>query len=260
MSQSAHFAVAEAAEREAAAAVPVERIAESNAEVVPIRVAAPAMENDGAGVENDGAGVETEIYADPGFTTSTSLQTLDMKLDNRNWTRFVGSIQTGKDYVARITDFEVYNNGAENKTPGAPLVDSLTDYFDVRRAETKKEKEGSGLICKHAGTTMQGWYSMFKRYFDLVHAVDIDKECKIIQLQLAGWQKTQKVVKAKTYKKADMGKKISLCKHVWVIISYFIYRNTILIHSGAAQLCGHTRYSVLQGLLCSGVRLRGSRS
>jgi hypothetical protein len=196
MSQSPHFAIAEAAEREEA------RAREENEAV---RVASSSSREEDVEVDvgdtTAAAAAEgTLVVEEVNFPSSTTMVVFDFKRNNKSWQIYLGGIATRRDYEHRVDDFCVYH-----KPPNA-LPDSLIDYFYERQQETKMVKKVEK--CRYAATTMISWFSMFKKFFDYCHDIDIEKECKILPIALKNWSKLQKVTKSKVFTKADISESI----------------------------------------------------
>ncbi|KAJ1407753.1 hypothetical protein B484DRAFT_202676, partial [Ochromonadaceae sp. CCMP2298] len=145
MSQSPHFAIAEAAEREEA------RAREENEAV---RVASSSSREEDVEVDvgdtTAAAAAEGTLVVEEGnFPSSTTMVVFDFKRNNKSWQIYLGGIATRRDYEHRVDDFCVYH-----KPPNA-LPDSLIDYFYERQQETKVVKKVEK--CRYAATTMISW-------------------------------------------------------------------------------------------------------
>jgi hypothetical protein len=194
MSQSPHFAAAEAEER-------AHLLAEAE-----VRLRSTAVDENEAGVQDKGEeelAVQTTVLGDAGYADIptihpiTNMPPTDYKINNKSWCTFLLSIKSSNEYSSRILDWADYH------TPPDHFSDSLIDYFADRQAETTVVKGVEK--CRYAASTLVSWYSMFKRFFNFAHDMDVDVECKIIGVWLKNWSKSQKVTKSKVFKKSEIG-------------------------------------------------------
>jgi hypothetical protein len=127
----------------------------------------------------------------------------------RAWESFLEGFKSRPIYEARVADFESFvfeKTGKQySDLTGNDAVGYLIDYFD--NAHAKEDGEGRKT---YAATTLRSWFSVFLKLWSCTGRGDLRQSAQIIENNLSKWEKSQVVVKAKTFLKEDLRKNFTL--------------------------------------------------
>jgi hypothetical protein len=125
----------------------------------------------------------------------------DVGQHHPDWKDYVQTHQCGPTYNALINLFVGHMGSSplyhENKCWS--FVECLVVFY--RWAHAEKNAKGE---TRWRGTTLRGWYSAHKKFFSLVHGINLDTRCPILNTKLDLWEKEQPpLTKAATFEEAE---------------------------------------------------------
>jgi len=140
-------------------------------------------------------------------------------LNAASWISFLKDFKSGSKYLEQAKLFLHYHIGqtcssTEDKTSRESMHASVISYFDYLH-DLKSEKKGKEHEARFAPTTLRSTFAMLKRFFLHTGRGQLEVDVPIIESNLSKWDKKHTVKQAKTFSKAQMGKK-SL--HVFILI------------------------------------------
>lgn len=128
-------------------------------------------------------------------------ETMERKLafgmNDPNWARAMVGFASAKLYEDRVLDFFYFQDDRDGD-----FVTNLIAYFDNAHNKLKDDD----LSPVYSATTLRGWYSMFCKFYSLVHKRDLKKDAPIIEDQISKWEKQCTVTKSKTFTKENISK------------------------------------------------------
>lgn len=123
------------------------------------------------------------------------------KVANPEWVSFLNGFKSKKKYENVLADYLTFHD----KRPGSTGMElsmrsSLPRYVDAKYAEVLENGQK-----RYKASTIRSWYSVLKRFWELVHHKDLKEVLPAIEINLSKWEKSMAPVKkAKTFETGEL--------------------------------------------------------
>jgi hypothetical protein len=124
------------------------------------------------------------------------MATLDDPLKHPNWISFLHGFPSGPVYKNRLESFmEYFNVHCEGET----MSESARHYLEVHREMLNDKNE-----IMYKSSTLQSWFSMLKKFFEVTGRGNLDALEPLIQSHLKKWRKQDTKTKAFAFDEEDL--------------------------------------------------------
>lgn len=117
--------------------------------------------------------------------------------NSAGWQSFLNGFESKVRYEKILHSFLTFRT---TLLDDLPLHDQLIKFFDHNRSLVNHENQP-----RYKGSTLRGWFSVFKVFFSFAVKSDISKLAPIIENNLKKWEKQDSKTKAKTFTRVEMG-------------------------------------------------------